>query len=414
MKTWISWQGITHPLQCRLTREPRNHVERKDLMANEKINVMHICDHLGWEGSRMHGVKRLFTYIFPNHNRERYNLSLVSLRRRDLSQERLENYGINIYYLGKHKFNPRTYWALKKIVKKENAHILHMHGYGATTFGRLVGWFNKRATILHEHANLTGMYPGYLAPVDKLLAGHTDLAMAVGQSTLDFTIKYRRTIPEKTKLVYLGAPMDDFYPRSDEEIASNRDKFGVPEGHFVVGTVTRLHENKGNCYFVEAAKKILEKHPNTIFPIVGEGPLEDGLRAQAKELGIDDKVQFWGFQRDVPAVMSTFDVMVYPSLWEGTPLTCFEAMGMGTTLASTRCDGLMQALSDGETALMCEMRDPDGLAEIIIRLLEDPALRERLGKAALKESAKYDIRNFVRYCEELYEDLYNKYWGAEK
>jgi glycosyltransferase involved in cell wall biosynthesis len=381
-------------------------------MASAKINVMHICDHLGWEGSRMHGVKRLFTYIFPRHDSERFNLSLVSLRQRDLSEERLEAYGINIYYLGKHKFNPRTYWALKKIVKKENAHILHMHGYGATTFGRLVGWFNRRATILHEHANLTGMYPGYLGPIDRLLAKHTDVAMAVGASTMEFTLKCRRTLPERTKLVYLGAPMEEFYPRGPEEIAANRRKFGIPEDHFVVGTVTRLHENKGNQYFVAAAKKILERHPKTIFPIVGEGPLEGELRAQAEELGIADKVQLWGFQGDVPAVMSTFDVMVYPSLWEGTPLTCFEAMGMGKTLASTRCDGLVQVLTEGETALMCGMRDADGLADIIVRLLENPALRERLGQAALKESEKYDIRNFVRFCESLYEDLYEKYFGG--
>jgi len=362
----------------------------------------------------MHGVKRLFTYIFPRHNTERFNLSLVSLRQRDLSKERLEDYGINIYYLGKHKFNPRTYWELKKIVRKENAHILHMHGYGATTFGRLVGWFNGRATILHEHANLTGRYPGYLTLADKILARHTDLAMAVGQSTLEFTLNYRHTNPEKTELVYLGAPMEEYYPRSEEEVAANREKFNVPAGHLVVGTVTRLHENKGNKYFVAAAKKILEKHPNTIFPIVGEGPLGDELRAQAEELGIADKVQFWGFQRDIPAVLSTFDVMVYPSLWEGTPLTCFEAMGMGKTLAATRCDGLMQVLEDGETALMCEMRDADGLAEIIVRLLGDPELRARLGAAALKESAKYDINNFVRRCEDIYERLYAERFGEGK
>ena len=383
-------------------------------MTTEKINVMHICDHLGWEGSRMHGVKRLFTYIFPRHNRERFNLSLVSLRKRDLSEERLEDYGLNIYYLGKHKFNPATYWSLKRIVKKENAHILHMHGYGATTFGRLVGWFNKRATILHQHANLAGRYRGYLSPFDKLLAGHTDQAIAVGRSTLEFTLNYRHTIPEKTELAYLGAPMEEFYPRDPEEVATNRRMLGIPDGSVVVGTVTRLHENKGNCYLVDAAVKVLEKFPNTVFPIVGEGPLEGELRAQAKELGVDDRVQFWGFQRDVPAVMSTFDVMVYPSLWEGTPLTCFEAMGMGKALASTRCDGLVQVLTDGETALMCEMRDPDGLAEIIIRLLENPDLRARLEQAALKESAKYDINNFVRYAENLYETLYGKYWGIKK
>jgi glycosyltransferase involved in cell wall biosynthesis len=74
----------------------------------------------------------------------------------------------------------------------------------------------------------------------------------------------------------------------------------------------------------------------------------------------------------------------------------------------------MQVLTDGETALMCEMRNAGALADIIVRLLGDPQLRERLGQAALKESAKYDIRNFVRYCEGLYEQLYDKYFSGER
>ena len=70
--------------------------------------------------------------------------------------------------------------------------------------------------------------------------------------------------------------------------------------------------------------------------------------------------------------------------------------------------------TEGETALMCEMRDPDGLAEIIMRLLDDDALRAKLGAAALEESKKYDINNFVRFCEDLYERLYAERFGEGK
>lgn len=383
------------------------------IMAKEKINVMHICDHLGWEGSRMHGVKRLFTYIFPRHNKERFNLTLVSLRKKDLSKERLENYGINIYYLGRHKFDPRTYFELKQIVLKENAHILHMHGYGATTFGRLVGWRTKRANILHEHANLTDT-PWFQKIPDSFLDKKTDLNLAVGESTREFAIKARKCNPEKTKLIYLGAPMEDFRPRSAEQKKIDRKALGIPEDAAVVGTVTRLHENKGNCYLIDAMPKILEKVPNAMLIIAGEGPLKDDLEAQAKELGLSDKIRLIGFQADVPAVMNSFDVMVYPSLWEGTPLTCFEALGMGKALVSTKCDGLQQVLDHDETALMCEMKDPDALAEHITNVLTDKDLRARLEKATLELSPKYDIQNFVNNMEEVYEDLYLKYFAEGK
>ena len=60
-------------------------------MTDGKLNVLQVCDHLGWEGSRMHGVKRLFAWMMPRFDRSRFNVSLVSLRKTDLSEETLES-----------------------------------------------------------------------------------------------------------------------------------------------------------------------------------------------------------------------------------------------------------------------------------------------------------------------------------
>ena len=69
------------------------------------LNILHICDHLGWEGSRMHGVKRLFSWIIPKFDDARFNVSLVSLRKKDLSEETLDALGIDITYLQRSKFD---------------------------------------------------------------------------------------------------------------------------------------------------------------------------------------------------------------------------------------------------------------------------------------------------------------------
>src|SRR6187399_2478956 len=104
-----------------------------------RLNILQVCDHLGWEGSRMHGVKRLFSWMIPRFDKERYNVALVSLRKKDLSEETLESMGVDISYLHKSKFDPATLTALLKIVDRQQTDILHLHGYGATTFGRLAG-----------------------------------------------------------------------------------------------------------------------------------------------------------------------------------------------------------------------------------------------------------------------------------
>src|SRR5450759_5979440 len=84
-------------------------------MVHRPLNVLQICDHLGWEGSRMHGVKRLFSWMIPRFDAERFNVSLVSLRKKDLSEETLEAQGIDITYLERSRFDQRTLPALLEV-----------------------------------------------------------------------------------------------------------------------------------------------------------------------------------------------------------------------------------------------------------------------------------------------------------
>src|SRR5262245_45964989 len=173
------------------------------------LNTLQVCDHLGWEGSRMHGVKRLFSWMIPRFDAQRFRVSLVSLRRKDLSEETLEAQGVDITYLNRGKFDPFTLRDLSRIVDVRRIDVLHMHGYGATTFGRLAAARRRVPTILHEHANLTDT-PWFQKVADRLLEPATDIALAVSKSTADFVIRARLIPPDKVKVVYLGVPLEDF------------------------------------------------------------------------------------------------------------------------------------------------------------------------------------------------------------
>ena len=210
------------------------------------LNVLQVCDHLGWEGSRMHGVKRLFGWMIPRFDRDRFRVSLVSLRKKDLSEETLDALGVDITYLERSKFDPRTLPDLLRVIDKKQIDILHLHGYGATTFGRLAGALRRIPTIVHEHANLTDT-PWYQKVADRVLEPATDIALAVSNSTADFVINARQLDRAKVKVVYLGVPLEEFSrPRDAQEIAAAKRELGLPAGAFAVGTVTRLHESKGN------------------------------------------------------------------------------------------------------------------------------------------------------------------------
>ena len=134
----------------------------------------------------------------------------------------------------------------------------------------------------------------------------------------------------------------------------------------------------------------------------GEGPLLPELQAQASALGLGDRFVFAGFHRDIARTLSAFDLVVFPSLWEGTPLTVFETLAMGKPVVATDADGLLDVLTDGRDALIVPRRDADQLARAVVQAIDDPGLRERLGGAARVTGRQYDIALFVRKMERLY------------
>lgn len=354
----------------------------------------------------MHGVKRLFAWMIPRFDRERFNVSLVSLRKKDLSEDTLEAAGVDVTYLHKSKFDPSTLPALLKVIDRKQIDILHMHGYGATTFGRAACAIRRLPSILHEHANLTDT-PWFQKVADRALEPYTDLAIAVSRTTAEFVVKARLVKPDKVKVVYLGAPIEEFgAPFTPVQVAAARRSMGLDEQDFAIGTVTRLHDSKGNSYLVDAARLVLDARPHARFILAGEGPLQPSLEAQARALGLGDRFRFVGFVRDVAAALPAFDLVAFPSLWEGTPLTCFEALAAGKAIVSTDADGLLDILTSGADARIVPKRDAVALAGAIVALMDDPDERARLAARARQTGERYDIGTFVKRMERLYTMLH--------
>jgi len=183
-------------------------------------------------------------------------------------------------------------------------------------------------------------------------------------------------------------------------------ELGILPGEFAIGCVTRLHDSKGNQFLVDAAKLVVAERPQAKFFLVGEGPLLESLQQQARALGLGDRFIFAGFAKDVARVVSAFDVSVFPSLWEGTPLTVFEALAMGKSIVATDADGLLDVLTNDRDAIIVPKRNARALADGLIRMINEPQTRERLGAAAYETARQYDIAAFVRKMERLYDLLH--------
>jgi glycosyltransferase involved in cell wall biosynthesis len=370
-----------------------------------KIKVVHICDKFGVRGSTTHGVSRFFAYLMPRHDHERFDVSLIALKHPDTSTRALEAEGIAMQYMGKDRLSASILGGFIDLIRRERPHVLHLHGWIAANFGRLAGWMTGVPTIMHEH----GVDPRFPLPqrmADRVLSPVTHTAVAVSKSVREFLIRNRSVSPDKIRLIYLGVPLERFSEPPSEVVARTRQELGIPADSFVVGTVGRVDVQKGMTYFVKAAARVLRSVPNVRFLVVGDGPKREELEREAEALGVAARMSFLGHRGDVPVVQSLMDVQVFPSLWEGTPLTIFEAMAMGRAIVSTGVDGLGEVLTDEESALLVDPADPDQLADGMLRLLQDGELAHRLRSGAKLQSAKFDIGQTGRHLESLYEELY--------
>ena len=371
-----------------------------------KIKIIHIADKFGVEGSSVHGVSRLFSWWFPRFDKDRFDVRLVGLRKSDEACENLKQQGIEVVSLNKGKFDFSTITEIVKIIRQQKVDILHLHGYGATNFGRIAAKITKVKDIVHEHFVDPAM-PIYQVPFDYFLSQFTDLGIAVSKSVKDFMVEKRFLPKEKVKVVFNGSPLNNFKPLNKNMQVKEKERWGISDRYTIIATIGRLDEQKGNEYLIDAAAKLLKRIDNIKFMLVGDGPLMIKLKQRCNHYGIDKDVIFTGYQSNIPLIQSMIDIQVFPSLWEGTPLTLFEAMSMKRPIISTDVDGLGEVLRHGENALIVSARDSEGLAHAIEDLLAHPYKAEQLAAQAELDSYEFDIQKTVEQIQQIYYELMN-------
>jgi glycosyltransferase involved in cell wall biosynthesis len=368
------------------------------------VPVVHVCDKFGVAGSSIHGVSRLFSWWFPRYDKGRFDVSLVGLKRPEPASELLAREGVPVHHLNRGRFDPRILSDLVALARDRRARILHVHGYAAADFGRLAARRIGAALVLHEHFADPRM-PAYQAWADRLLARYTDRAIAVSRSTRDFLVDERFVPAERVRVIWNGAPLDEFAHPPAGARESVRRELGLSPETLAIGTIGRLSVQKGQRDLLDAAAQVAREFRDVRFVLVGDGDLRPELEAQAAALGLGDRVVFAGHRPDIPAVLAAIDVLCISSTYEGTPLALFEAMAAGKPIVSTAVDGCREVLADELTGLLTPPQDPDRLARALVRMRRDADLRQRLGAAAAAESGRYDIAECVRRIESLYDEV---------
>lgn len=163
------------------------------------------------------------------------------------------------------------------------------------------------------------------------------------------------------------------------EGATFRETFGLPDDAVVLGVIAQLIPRKGHRHLFAALPSILARHPEVQVLVFGKGALREALETESRRLGLETHVRFTGFRDDLARWLPCLEIVVHPADMEGLGVSLLQAAAAAVPVIATRAGGIPEAVRDGETGLLVEPGDVDGLRAAILRLLDDAALRTTMG-----------------------------------
>jgi glycosyltransferase involved in cell wall biosynthesis len=264
--------------------------------------------------------------------------------------------------------------ALRKLGAKKP--IIHtIHGVLADEYeqGKLYGDQAPRG-------RMANYFMGKLGRLDKETAHHAALIVTISQYSLHKIQSHYGINAGKVRIVPNGVDIEKFKPVAD--VAPLKRKLGLG-GEPCVLFVGSLIPRKGLPYLIQAAQTVIKTQPNTKFLLVGDGPLKPQLQASLQATNLQRNFQFVGnlSEADLAAIYNCADLFVLPSVQEGQGIVLLEAQASGVPVVAFGVGGVTEAVRDGETGLLAAGGDTAGLADALLRLLSDEALRKRMGAA---------------------------------
>jgi glycosyltransferase involved in cell wall biosynthesis len=233
--------------------------------------------------------------------------------------------------------------------------------------------------------------------VKRFVANSKDVA----QSLIDSDIA-----TERISIVNEGVEI--FPLRTSEQRSSARKQWGVRENEFLFGCVSVFVPEKGQRHLLEALPLVRALHPEVRLLLAGDGGCRAELEALTGRLGQTEAVLFPGFVKDVKQVYAALDAFVFPSEFEGLGTALQAAMAAGLPCISTKRGALGEVVDSERTALVAE---PSGkeFAVMMLRLINDEALRKNLGEAGRREvEQRFSAGRMVENTIRVYEDVLKK------
>lgn len=307
--------------------------------------------------------------------------------------------------------NLKILWSARGIAAYINQHqiqILHCHLPWAGIVGRIAGKLAGVPVVYTEH-NKWERYHKLTFALNKATFGWQNLAIAVSKDVEQSIRKYHQQSRPQIITVLNGVNTQKFQ-RNPQDAAFMRlsaELGWYAQPHFIIGTVSVFRVQKRLTTWLEVARRVHQKHPDTRFLIVGDGPLRQEVDAFIAKHQMQDYVHLAGLQTDVQPYFNLMQVFMMASEFEGLPIALLEAMSMGCIPVCTKAGGIGEVVRDGVEGKLVEVSQPLALVSALNELLATTDHeRSKLVEAARRRVEEaFSLGTMVNQLEDWYEKM---------
>lgn len=302
---------------------------------------------------------------------------------------------------------------LYQFLRSSNYTLVHTHTSKAGFIGRAAAWYAKIPVVIHTvhgfafHEESSPLALKVYSTLEKIAAHWCHCLVTVSHFHRDWALRLGIGKAEKIVAIPNGIAEEDVESKRPREKVRNELGIGISEK--MILTMGRLAPQKGIEYLLDAVNDIKDKDEGSSFVtcIVGEGPLKRSLEAKADNLGILNKhVRFLGFRGDIGNLLSSSDVVVLPSLWEGLSIALLEAMAAGKAIITTNIGSNVEVLHGRGAGILVPSKDSESLKKAIELLFKEDSKRASCGRKAKEVFLSSYI---IDKTKQKYLDLYKHY-----
>jgi glycosyltransferase involved in cell wall biosynthesis len=310
---------------------------------------------------------------------------------------------------------PGCYKELMRILWRHRGDIVHYHFLEHFSLLPIMGWLPRpQLQVFTDHFRQPQPI-GWVTRAqcifwDRLIIPLLGVQiLAVSEHVKNTLVECYGMKPHRIRVIANGVNLERFTPVDPAVRCEIRNELALPRDVALVVCASNLRPEKGISDLLAAAERVVADKPDTLFVVVGEGPLSQRLRQEAVERGIQQHVRFTGVRSDTHRFIAAGDVVVVPSVWqEPAGLVVIEGMAAGRPVVATRVGGIPEYLIEGVTGILVEPHAPDQLAQALLRLLRAPAEAEAMGRAGrARAETCFSMERWIRETEQIYQTALN-------